>query len=71
MSSPPATVNIIRVVFEGIVSVIKVIRCKFSCSSCKSDCQQPAQEEEPSSPKKLEPIDEQKIMDFYRKIQED
>ena len=46
MSSPspsrqPQTITIIKTVFEGLVLLIRAIKCKFSCSTCNSDCQQP------------------------------
>jgi hypothetical protein len=60
----PQTVNIIRVVFEGLVAVIRAIKCKITCSSCKSDCQQ--------RPEPDETIPEsQAIKDFYTTLQAD
>lgn len=66
MSNSPGTVTIIKTIFEGLVSVIKAIRCKFQCSSCKSDCQQ-----RPIEPS-LQPIPEsQAIKDFYTTLEGD
>ena len=66
MSSSPATVTIIKTVFEGLVSVIKAIRCKFSCSSCKSDCQQ-----RPIEPDLQDIPESQAIKDFYTTLKGD
>ncbi len=63
-SEPPATVRIIKTIFEGLTSIIKVIRCKITCSSCRSDCQQP------SSPDQTIP-EIQAIKDFYRTLDSD
>lgn len=64
-SEPPATVRIIKTIFEGLVNIVKVIRCKITCSSCKSDCQQPP------TPT-LQTIPESKaIQDFYTTLRGD
>ena len=64
-SEPPATVRIIKTVFEGLVSIVKVIRCKITCSSCRSDCQQP------SSPTLQTIPESQAIKDFYTTLEGD
>ena len=69
MSSQPGTVAILKTIFEGLVSVIKAIRCKITCSSCRSDCQQ-----RPIEPdlKNLQDIPEsQAIKDFYTTLEGD